>query len=125
MSDLAVVLGSLWVGDALLPEPSPGEQLPPPNESLNRVRLCLQARLATDAFERAEHAVRRLGRLQRIRSLLQHGGGHDELVRRLAALGVAWPPPDWAAAWERVRAEAADALVVLRDELRMLAETAG
>jgi hypothetical protein len=125
MSDLAVVLGSLRVGDAALPEPSPGEQLPPPNESLNRVRLCLQARLDTDAFERAEQAVRRLGRLQRIRSLLQHRGGHDELVRALAALGVAWPPADWATAWERARAEAAAALAALRDELRVLAETTG
>jgi hypothetical protein len=125
MSDLAVVLDSLRVGDAVLPVPSPRWQPPPPNETLNRVRLCLQARLDPDAFERAERAVRRLGRLQRIRSLLQHRGGHDELVRCLAALGVAWPPADWAAAWERVRAEAADALAGLRDELRALAETTG
>jgi hypothetical protein len=125
MSDLAVVLGSLRVGDGVLPEPPPGEQLPPPNESLNRVRLCLQARLDTDAFERAGRAVRRLGRLQRIRSLLQHRGGHDDLMRCLAALGLTWPPADWAAAWERVRGEAADALAALRDELRVLAETTG
>ncbi len=125
MSDLAVVLGSLRVGDAALPTPSPGEQLPPPEQSLNRVRLCLQGRLDPDAFERAERAVRRLGRLQRIRSLLQHRGGHDELVRALAALGVAWPPSDWTAAWERIRAEATAALAALRDELRMLAEMTG
>jgi hypothetical protein len=66
----------------------------------------------------------RLGRLQRIRSLLQHPDRHEELVRKVAALGLAWPPADWAAAWERVRAEAADALAALRDELRTLAEAA-
>lgn len=67
----------------------------------------------------------RLARLQRIRSFLQHPSGHEELLRAATALGLAWPPADWAAAWERVRAEAADALARLRDELRVLAETTG
>jgi hypothetical protein len=31
--------------------------------------------------------------------------GYEELVRCMAAPGVAWPPKDWAATWERVRAE--------------------
>jgi hypothetical protein len=62
---------------------------------LNRVRACLQARLDPDARSSgAERAVRRLGQLQRIRSVLQHCGGHEELMRSLAALGVAWPPAD-------------------------------
>jgi hypothetical protein len=45
---------------------------------------------------------------------MQHPGGHEELVRKVAALGLAW-----AEAWERVRAEAADALAALRDELHV------
>lgn len=86
---------------------------------------CLKTKISDpDSLERANQTLDRLARLQRSRSLLQHPGGHDELVRKVAALGLAWPPADWAAAWERVRAEAADALAGLRDELRMLAEMA-
>lgn len=91
-----------------------------------RLRACLKAKIADPgSLERANQALGRLGGLQRIRSLLQHPGGYDELVQVVAALGLAWPPVDWAAAWDRVRAEAADALAAVRGELRMLVEPAG
>jgi hypothetical protein len=126
LSELAVVLGSLRVDDdQVRPGLDPGVELPRKDQSVARLRAALKVKIADpDSLERANQALDRLGRLQRIRSLLQHPGGHDELVRKVAALGLAWPPSDWTAAWERVRAEAADALAGLRDQLRMLAETA-
>jgi len=119
------VLGSLRVDDdKVQPGLDPGVELPRKDQSVARLRACLKINIPDpDSLERANQALDRLARLQRIRSLLQHPGGHEELVRKVAALGLAWPPADWAAAWERVRAEAADALAALRDELRMLAET--
>jgi hypothetical protein len=119
LSDLATALGSIRVEDADLPvDVAP----PPPDQSLNRLEPCLKGRCAPDGVERVEDAIQRLRRLQRVRSALQHAGRHDDLVRDLAVLGIAWPPADWAAAWERIRSEAVDALGVLRDEVRDLAE---
>jgi hypothetical protein len=125
LSELAVVLGSLRVDDdQVRPGLDPGVELPRNDQSMARLRAALKVKIADpDSLERANQALDRLGRLQRIRSLLQHPGGQEELVRKVAALGLAWPPADWTAAWERVRAEAADALAALRDQLRMLAET--
>jgi hypothetical protein len=127
LSELAVVLGSLRVDDdQVRPGLDPGADLPRKDQSVARLRACLKAKIADpDSLERANQALGRLARLQRIRSLLQHPSGYEELVRVVAGLGLAWPPADWAAAWERVRAEAADALAALRNELRMLAEMAG
>jgi len=126
LSDLAVVLGSLRVDDdQVRPGLDPGTDLPPKDQSLARLRACLKANISDpDSLGRANQALSRLARLQRIRSLLQHADRHEELVRVAAGLGLVWPPTNWAAAWERVRAEAADALAQLRDELRMLVETA-
>lgn len=127
LSELAVVLGSLRVDDdQVLPGLDPDAELPRKDQSVARLGACLKTKISDpDSLERANQALSRLARLQRIRSLLQHADGHEELVRKIAVLGLAWPPSDWTAAWERVRAEAADALAALRDELRMLAETAG
>jgi hypothetical protein len=124
LSELAVVLGSLRVDDdQVRPGLDAGAKLPVKDQSVARLRACLKAKIADpDSLERANQALSRLGRLQRIRSLLQHPGGHEELVRKAAALGLAWPPADWAAAWEQVRAEAADTLAALRDELWLVAE---
>jgi hypothetical protein len=72
MSELAVALGSLRVGDAALHAPS-GERLPAPDQRLNRRGA--RRPLDTDASERAERTVRWRGRFQRRRSLLQHRGG--------------------------------------------------
>jgi hypothetical protein len=57
-------------------------------------------------------------------ALLRYAGRHDDLVRDLAVLGIAWPPTDWGAAWEQVRGEAAATLSLLRDETRMVAQRA-
>jgi hypothetical protein len=126
LSELAVVLGSLRVDDdQVRPGLDPGANLPRKDQSVARLRACLKAKIFDpDSLDRINQALDRLARLQRIRSLLQHPGGYEELVRSAASLGLAWPPADWAAAWKRVRAEAADALAGLRDELRTLAETA-
>jgi hypothetical protein len=124
LSELAAVLGNLRVDDDdLRPGLEAGAELPRKEQSLNRLRVCLAAKVSDpDSLERVNQALGRLGRLQRIRSTLQHPAGHDELVRTTAALGLAWPPMDWAAAWERVRAEAVDALGTLRDEMRALTD---
>jgi len=126
LSELAVVLGSLRVDDdQVRPGLDPGANLPRKDQSVARLRACLKTKIFDrDSLHRINQALDRLARLQGIRSLLQHSAGHEELVRSAASLGLAWPPADWAAAWERVRAEAADALAGLRDELRTLAETA-
>lgn len=124
LSELAAVLGSLRVDDDDLRRGLEAGTKPPPKEqSLNRLRACLTAKVSDpDSLERVTHALGRLGRLQRIRSTLQHPDSHDDLVRAAATLGLAWPPTDWAAAWEQVRTEAVDALGTLRDELRALAD---
>jgi hypothetical protein len=115
----------LPVSGVLRPTPyPPGVEPPPPAQSINRLEACLTSRCDPDDVERIGHAAGRLRRLQRVRSALQHAGRHDDLVRDLAILGIAWPPADWMAAWERVRGEAADALGVFRDETRALVERA-
>jgi hypothetical protein len=93
-------------------------------QSINRLEACLTNRCDPGDVEPIHHAAGRLRRLQRVRSALQHAGRHNDLIRDLAVLGIAWPPADWAAAWERIRGEAADALGVFRDETRALAEGA-
>jgi len=122
LSDLATVLSSIRVEDADLPPSPPGVELPPLAQSINRLEASLTSRCDPDDVEPIQHAAGRLRRLQRVRSALQHAGRHDDLVRDLAVLGIVWPPADWAAAWERIRGEAADALGVFRDEARAVAE---
>jgi hypothetical protein len=124
LSELAAVLGSLRVDDDdVRPGLDPGVQLPRRDQSLNRLEICLKVKVAEpDSMERITHATQRLRRLQRIRSTLQHSGSYGDLVQAAAGLGLAWPPADWAAAWDQVRAEAVDAFGKLRDELRALAD---
>jgi hypothetical protein len=76
--------------------------------------------------ERHQHvtsAIQVLRRIRQARNAIQHsvaqGGG---LTARLRVLGIHDAPPNWADAWDSIRIQTADALTILRNELRRFAD---
>lgn len=114
MSALYQVLGALQV-----PEPEGGGD----NESgqtgtLVRLGKVLQELLPPEGFERTDQAIETLRAAVRIRSVRQHQRASPELIKRFAALGMAYPPSDWGWAWAMVVYKVTAGLDTIREELQ-------
>ena len=114
MSDLTDLVARMVVADDLLPQ---GDR---PTGSLNRIESSLRAKLSGEGFERAASAIRKLRRVQSIRTALQHSGAAPNLPRALRDLGIDHMLPDWSALWARIMTIAYQALRDLRSEVRAI-----
>ncbi len=108
---LADVVDQISVPDGLLPEPAEDEKLP--RGSLDRLVSWANSELEGDDLNDSLEALGRLRFLRQLRTPFAHSSTQDKLPKRLAALGISYPP-DWATAWLQVRAWAIDALRTLR-----------
>lgn len=107
LSDLADILKRFDIPDELLDAKDRGTRA---DSTLVRMETLLRARLEQDDFEAAKRAIDALKAVARVRAGLQHSGATDELPAKLAALGVIYPPSDWASVWDEIRARITEAL---------------
>jgi hypothetical protein len=116
ISSLADVLDKLRIDKSLLPPDLPEDAL---SGSLDAIEQCLIHRLPIGQHAPVLAAIKTLRRVRQARNAIAHGiteGGG--LVSRLRELGIYDAPPNWAEAWDNIRVQTADALTVLRNELR-------
>jgi hypothetical protein len=115
MGDLNELLRTMDIPDKFLPEEnragSKDEILK--TETLKRLSACLLRELEPDARDIVARAVDILKALNVVRNKLTHGG--VELVDGLRLLGIEYPIVDHAAAWDKARARAAEALTTIRE----------
>lgn len=86
--------------------------------SLNRMDDCLHFKLPAEQHAAIDRAIRTLRTIRQARNAEQHGiteGGG--LTAKLRDLGIHDAPPNWAGAWDAVRARTVEALTALRHEL--------
>jgi hypothetical protein len=65
-------------------------------------------------FRGAGAPIRNLRQIRRVRKALQHTGSDSGLAAELSQLEIRDAPPNWSAAWDQIRAIAADSLHDLR-----------
>ena len=66
-----------------------------------------------------DKAVQSLRRVRQVRNIIQHGIATDGgLSAKLRQIGIHDAPPNWEGAWNAIRAQTADALSAIRNELR-------
>jgi hypothetical protein len=82
-------------------------------EKLNRLHAFLQASAIDTDREEVGAAIGVLKDVVTVRNRLTHKGS-PELIEALARLGIDFPIEDYAAAWDTIRAKAAEALNVIR-----------
>jgi hypothetical protein len=119
LSALADIIDKLKVDDALLPPMTDEEKKDKIKGSLDAVDLALQHKLPARHHASIATAVRSLRRVRQVRNIVQHGiatGGG--LTAKLRQIGVHDAPPEWEGAWNTIRAQTADALSIIRNELR-------
>jgi hypothetical protein len=64
--------------------------------------------------------MRTLHRVNQARNTIQHSSTRDGgLSGKLYELGIHDAPPNWAGAWDSIRIQTANALTIIRDELRL------
>jgi hypothetical protein len=107
LSDLADILKRFDIPDELLDAKDRDTRA---DSTLVRMEALLRAKLEQDDFEAAKRSTDMLKAVARARAGLQHSGATGELPPKLAALGVAYPPTDWASAWDEIRARVTEAL---------------
>jgi hypothetical protein len=117
IDDLAAILADLTVDDELIPEEVPENHR---RGSLNRMESVLADRLGDD--EDAHRLVAPLRHVVELRNGLTHSGAAGDLPSHAAGLGLEWPPMDWSAAWDTVRAAIVSALAEVRQELLRLVD---
>lgn len=119
LSAVADIIDKLKVDDALLPAMTDEEKKEKINGSLDKLHLSLQHKLPARHQASIDTAIRNLRRVRQVRNIVQHGIVTDGgLTAKLRQIGVHDAPPDWEGAWNAVRAQTADALSVIRNELR-------
>jgi len=119
LSALADIIDKLKVDDALLPAMTDEEKKDKIKGSLDAVDLALQHKLPARHHASIATAVQSLRMVRQVRNIVQHGiatGGG--LTAKLRQIGVHDAPPDWEGAWNTIRAQTADALSTIRNELR-------
>lgn len=118
LSSLADVVGHLSVD--LPPEE---EQLAKDADerSLARLRRRLVPLVEPGSLARIDRALGTLRTAIRIRAAAQHSGAGGVAIASFQALGLAYPPDDWGAAWERIRSRCAVAVDAIREELQLIA----
>jgi hypothetical protein len=70
-------------------------------------------------YQAVERAVKILRTVNRVRNVQQHADKR-EFLRTLVELGIPYPPPNWSDAWNRVRGKTMEALMTIREKIRML-----
>ncbi len=83
------------------------------------------AKLPAEQHAPVARAILTLRRVRQARNAAQQGVAEGGLTERLAALGITDAPPNWAAAWDIIRAATVDALTVIRHELRRWIDSPG
>jgi hypothetical protein len=118
VSDLADALDKFNVPDDLLPTSTTGRAL---DGSLNRLAACLNHQVGVDR-DAVESAVGTLQRIRGLRHTTQHSGMGDAQPRILRELGLGGLVPKWSELWDALRAQAVEALLALRTEIRRLVD---
>lgn len=118
LSDLADLIDRLKVSDDLV-----GDVKLEPG-SLNRIDCVLRKRLDGESLEQALNGLTMVRRARQLRNARQHSGAAPRFPKLLADMGLAEVPPDWAAVWNGIKAHATRGLLLMRTELRRLADSA-
>jgi len=107
MSDVSAVFEAFEIADELL-----GAETDLTG-SVNRFERALRE----SGMERPEE-ISRLRTVLRIRTSLQHPDRARELHQHFDAMGLAYPPTDWGAAWAGVSRTLVEAIAEIRDDIR-------
>ena len=119
LTALADIIDKLKVDDALLPAMTEEEKQEKINGSLDKLHISLQYKLPACHHASIDKAVKSLRRVRQARNIMQHGVTADGgLTAKLRQIGIHDAPPNWEGAWNTVRAQTADALSTIRNELR-------
>jgi hypothetical protein len=87
--------------------------------SLDGLHIALQHKLPVRHHASIDKAVGNLRRVRQARNIMQHGVTTDGgLTAKLRQIGIHDAPPNWEGAWNAIRAQTADALGAIRNELR-------
>jgi hypothetical protein len=125
LSALADVLDKLRVDDTLLPRMTGEEKAGKVKGSLDALQLALRHKLPVRHHASTDKAVQRLRRVRQARNIMQHGIASDGgLTAKLREIGIHDAPPNWEGAWNAIRAQTADALGAIRNELRSALDAA-
>lgn len=119
LSALADIIDKFRVDDALLPPMTEEDKAEKIKGSLDGLQIALQHKLAVHHHASIDKAVRNLRRIRQARNIMQHGVTADGgLTAKLRQIGIHDAPPNWEGAWNAIRAQTADALGAIRNELR-------
>jgi hypothetical protein len=119
LSALADIIDKFRVDDALLPPMTEEDKAEKIKGSLDGLHIALQHKLPVRHHASIDKAVRNLRRVRQARNIMQHGVTTDGgLTAKLRQIGIHDAPPNWEGAWNAVRAQTADALGAIRNELR-------
>jgi hypothetical protein len=125
LSALADILDKLRVDDALLPPMTDEEKADKVKGSLDALQIALRHKLPVCHHASTDKAVQRLRQVRQARNIMQHGIASDGgLTAKLRAIGIHDAPPNWEGAWNAIRAQTADALGAIRNELRTALDAA-
>ena len=119
LSALADIIDKLRVDDALLPPMTDEEKKDKVKGSLDALGIALRDKLPARHHASIDKAVQSLRRVRQARNIMQHGVATDGgLTAKLRQIGIHDAPPNWEGAWNTIRAQTADALSAIRNELR-------
>lgn len=119
LSALADIIDKLRVDEALLPPMTDEERKDKIKGSLDALDIALRHKLAARHHASIDTAVRSLRKVRQARNIIQHGIATDGgLTAKLRQIGIHDAPPNWEGAWNVVRAQTADAMSAIRNELR-------
>ncbi|GAA1025724.1 hypothetical protein GCM10009557_00770 [Virgisporangium ochraceum] len=120
LSALADLIDIMKVDDSLLPTGLTDEQK---NGSINRLSEALYDALPPEQHSALNNAIQKLRLVRQARNAMQHSKVDGGLTPKLRALGIHDAPPNWHDAWDTIRAHTADALGIIRHELRRWVDT--
>jgi hypothetical protein len=107
------------VDEAILPPMTDEEKADKIKGSLDALDIALRHKLPARHHTRIDTAIRSLRKVRQARNIIQHGVATDGgLTAKLRQIGIHDAPPNWDGAWNSIRAQTADALSVIRNELR-------
>ncbi len=119
LSALADIIDKFGIDDALLPPMTEEDKAEKTKGSLDRLHIALQHKLPVRHHASTGKAVQSLRRVRQARNIMQHGVTTDGgLTAKLRQIGIHDAPPNWESAWDTIRAQTADALSAIRNELR-------
>lgn len=119
LSALADIIDKLKVDDAVLPAMTEDDKAEKIRGSLDAFQIALEHKLPPQHHANIQKTVRTLRMVRQARNALQHGITKDGgLTAKLREIGIHDAPPNWEGAWNTIRTKTADALNLLRNELR-------